>query len=55
MFETEFRSLKWAQGILGLQNREQKDAALKSVHAAIDKARADILAANAADVEKARM
>lgn len=55
MFDSEFRSLKWAQGILGLQNREQKDAALKSVHAAIDKARADILAANAADVEKARM
>jgi glutamate-5-semialdehyde dehydrogenase len=39
---------------LALQNRNQKDAALLAAAAAIDSARAAILSANAADVEKAK-
>jgi glutamate-5-semialdehyde dehydrogenase len=49
-----FVSLKEAQAHLALQNRGAKDAALRAVCAAVDAARADVLAANAADVEKAR-
>ncbi|MDR2246695.1 MAG: glutamate-5-semialdehyde dehydrogenase [Treponema sp.] len=52
--ENLFKSLKKAQAELALQNRGQKDAALRAVMNAIGKNRADILAANAADVEKAR-
>ncbi|MDR0558216.1 MAG: glutamate-5-semialdehyde dehydrogenase [Treponema sp.] len=54
MLEYVFHSLKQAQSVLAAQNREQKDAALKAVCAAIDTERAAILAANAADVVKAR-
>lgn len=49
-----FISLKEAQSVLALQNRNQKDAALGGAAAAIDKARRAILSANAVDVEKAR-
>jgi len=49
-----FTSLKKAQGLLALQNRAQKDAALNAAASAIDRARKTILAANAVDVEKAR-
>jgi glutamate-5-semialdehyde dehydrogenase len=49
-----FASLKKAQARLALQNRREKDAALNAAAAAIDRDRADILAANAADVEQAR-
>jgi len=49
-----FTSLKKAQALLALQNREQKDAALAAAAAAIDRERKAILSANAADVEKAR-
>ncbi|MFP3040890.1 glutamate-5-semialdehyde dehydrogenase [Treponema primitia] len=49
-----FSSLKKAQAELALQNRGQKDAALKAVMDAIEKGRGAILKANAADVEKAR-
>jgi len=49
-----FNSLKKAQGLLALQNRAQKDAALRAAAAAIDRQRKPILAANAVDVEKAR-
>jgi glutamate-5-semialdehyde dehydrogenase len=52
--ETLFASLKNAQAELALQNRGQKDAALRAAMDAIGKSRADILRANAADVEKAR-
>ncbi|WP_026043462.1 glutamate-5-semialdehyde dehydrogenase [Treponema primitia] len=52
--ENLFESLKKAQAELALQNRGQKDAALKAVMDAIEKGRVDILKANAADVEKAR-
>jgi glutamate-5-semialdehyde dehydrogenase len=52
--ESLFKSLKKAQAELALQNRGQKDAALRAVMDAIGKSRADILGANAADVEKAR-
>ncbi|MDR1221024.1 MAG: glutamate-5-semialdehyde dehydrogenase [Treponema sp.] len=54
MLESVFHSLKQAQSVLGAQNREQKDAALEAVRAAIDTERAAILAANATDVGKAR-
>ncbi|GHT64456.1 gamma-glutamyl phosphate reductase [Spirochaetia bacterium] len=49
-----FTSLKTAQAALALQNRRQKDDALAGASAAIDAGRAEILAANKADVEKAR-
>ncbi|MDR2143274.1 MAG: glutamate-5-semialdehyde dehydrogenase, partial [Treponema sp.] len=49
-----FLSLKKAQTFLALQNRNQKDAALLAAAAAIDGARAAILSANAADVERAK-
>ncbi|GHU55559.1 gamma-glutamyl phosphate reductase [Spirochaetia bacterium] len=52
--EPIFISLKTAQAVLALQNRQQKDDALRSAAAAIDADRAEILAANRADVEKAR-
>ena len=52
--ENLFKSLRKAQAELALQNRGQKDAALRAVMAAIGNSRTDILAANAADVEKAR-
>ena len=51
---TLFFSLKEAQAHLAPQNRGMKDAALKAVCSAIGAARAELLAANAADVEKAR-
>ena len=47
-------SLKKAQALLALHDRRQKDAALLAAAAAIDGARAAILNANAADVEKAK-
>jgi glutamate-5-semialdehyde dehydrogenase len=49
-----FVSLKEAQARLALQNRGMKDAALRAVCSAIGAARAEVLAANAVDVEKAR-
>ncbi|MDR2768127.1 MAG: glutamate-5-semialdehyde dehydrogenase [Treponema sp.] len=49
-----FLSLKKAQALLALQNRSQKDAALLAAAAAINSARAAILSANAADVERAK-
>ena len=52
--ENLFESLRKAQAELALQNRGQKDAALRAVMGAIGKSRADILKANAVDVEKAR-
>ena len=52
--QTVFRTLKQAQARLALQNRAAKDKALQAAAAAIDSSRAEILAANAADVEKAR-
>ncbi|GHV89799.1 gamma-glutamyl phosphate reductase [Spirochaetia bacterium] len=52
--EPVFSSLKTAQAALALQNRRQKDEALAAAAAAIDGGRAEILAANRADVEKAR-
>ena len=52
--EPLFESLRKAQAELALQNRGQKDAALRAVMEAIGNGRGEILAANAADVEKAR-
>jgi glutamate-5-semialdehyde dehydrogenase len=49
-----FTALKKAQPALALQTRQEKDAALSAAAAAIDRDRGGILAANAADVEKAR-
>jgi glutamate-5-semialdehyde dehydrogenase len=49
-----FDSLKKAQAELALQNRRAKDGALSAVMAAIDARRDSILAANEADVQKAR-
>ena len=49
-----FQNLKKAQALLALQNRTQKDAALESAAAAIDRDRKAILSANAVDVDKAR-
>jgi glutamate-5-semialdehyde dehydrogenase len=49
-----FRSLKAAQALLAQENRRKKDAALEAVSAAINVGRRDILAANAADVDRAR-
>ncbi|MDR0476101.1 MAG: gamma-glutamyl-phosphate reductase, partial [Treponema sp.] len=49
-----FLSLKNAQARLALENRAAKDRALSAAAVAIDRDRADILAANARDVEKAR-
>ncbi|MDR2211266.1 MAG: glutamate-5-semialdehyde dehydrogenase [Spirochaetaceae bacterium] len=49
-----FVSLKKAQEKLALQNRQEKDAALSGAAAAIDRNRRAILAANAADVARAR-
>jgi glutamate-5-semialdehyde dehydrogenase len=54
VLEPVFISLKQAQSQLAVQVRSQKDAALLAAAAAIDGARAAVLAANAADVEKAR-
>ncbi|MDR2618953.1 MAG: glutamate-5-semialdehyde dehydrogenase [Treponema sp.] len=51
---TVFDSLKTAQAKLALENRNRKDAALAAVCKAVGAARQEILAANAADVEKAR-
>jgi glutamate-5-semialdehyde dehydrogenase len=52
--ETLFDSLKKAQIRLAAETRLSKDAALRAVKEALDAARSDILAANQADVEKAR-
>ena len=52
--ETTFSSLKQAQSNLALQNRACKDKALAAAAAEINKNRADILEANARDVEQAR-
>jgi len=52
--ETIFKSLKSAQAVLALQDRETKDRALEAAAAAIEAAQEDILAANALDVTKAR-
>jgi glutamate-5-semialdehyde dehydrogenase len=49
-----FSALGQAQARLALENRAAKDTALQAAAAAIDRDRATILAANAADVEKAR-
>ncbi|MDR2471028.1 MAG: glutamate-5-semialdehyde dehydrogenase [Treponema sp.] len=49
-----FRSLKKAQTELALHHRRQKDAALGAAAKAIDRGRGAILAANAADVDRAR-
>jgi len=52
--ETVFKSLKQAQTKLAVQNRSEKDKALASAAAEINKNRAAILEANAGDVEQAR-
>jgi glutamate-5-semialdehyde dehydrogenase len=49
-----FESLRKAQERLALQNRLQKDAALRAAAEAIGKGREGILAANGKDLEKAR-
>ncbi|MDR1057965.1 MAG: glutamate-5-semialdehyde dehydrogenase [Treponema sp.] len=49
-----FKSLREAQKELALQNRSQKDRALLAAAEAVDRARGAILAANRADVERAR-
>jgi glutamate-5-semialdehyde dehydrogenase len=49
-----FKSLKEAQRELAPRNRSQKDRALLAAAEAIDRARGAILAANRADVERAR-
>ncbi|MDL2228999.1 glutamate-5-semialdehyde dehydrogenase [Treponema sp. OttesenSCG-928-L16] len=51
---TVFDSLRKAQKELALETGQSKNSALVSVMAALDRARASILEANAADVEKAR-
>jgi glutamate-5-semialdehyde dehydrogenase len=53
-FDSVFESLKKAQVLLALQDRGKKDTALASAAAVIDRDRGTILAANAADVERAR-
>jgi glutamate-5-semialdehyde dehydrogenase len=53
MLESVFCSLKQAQIRLALETRIKKDAALHAVIAAIDRARAAVLAANAVDVKHA--
>ena len=53
--ENIFRTLKSAQKILALQDRSTKDRALGNAAAAILDAQTDILAANALDVQKARV
>ncbi|MDR0387588.1 MAG: glutamate-5-semialdehyde dehydrogenase [Treponema sp.] len=52
--EAVFDSLRAAHVELALHNRQKKDAALAGAMAAIDADRAAILAANSADVERAR-
>ena len=52
--EPLFVSLKKAQALLALENRDRKDAALKETANAIDRRRREILDANSVDVEKAR-
>jgi glutamate-5-semialdehyde dehydrogenase len=52
--EPVFTALKTAQIRLALQNRDKKDAALMGAAEAIDGARGEILAANGADLERAR-
>jgi glutamate-5-semialdehyde dehydrogenase len=52
--EPVFDSLKEAQTRLALESRSAKDKALAAAAAAIDARRAEILAANTRDVEKAR-
>ncbi|GHT74558.1 hypothetical protein FACS1894124_4650 [Spirochaetia bacterium] len=52
--ERVFDFLKEAQAKLALENRQKKDDALRGAAAAIDADRANILAANGADVERAR-
>ena len=52
--QTIFSSLKQAGVRLALENASAKNKALAAAAAAIDRNRADILAANARDVEKAR-
>lgn len=52
--DTLFDSLRAAQALLALASRREKDAALRSVAAAVDADRAAILAANALDVAAAR-
>ncbi|MCL2211881.1 MAG: glutamate-5-semialdehyde dehydrogenase [Treponema sp.] len=52
--DTIFISLKQAQARLAGENRAAKDKALASAAAAINRSRADILSANACDVEEAR-
>jgi len=50
-----FSSLKQAQGQLALESAASRNKALAAVAAAIDRDRGGILAANARDVEKARL
>ncbi|MDR1908667.1 MAG: glutamate-5-semialdehyde dehydrogenase [Spirochaetaceae bacterium] len=52
--ETLFDSLRAAQARLALEDRRRKDAGLRGAMDAIDGARKGILAANSADVERAR-
>ena len=52
--QSVFRSLKAAQAVLALQDRQAKDLALEKVVGAIEAASEEILAANNVDVEKAR-
>ncbi|MDR2786226.1 MAG: glutamate-5-semialdehyde dehydrogenase [Treponema sp.] len=52
--DSVFESLRAAQAELALQNREKKDRALNGVAGAIDAGRKAILAANGADLERAR-
>ena len=52
--ENIFKSLKSAQAVLALEDRNAKDRALGNAAAAIERARDEILAANALDLEKAR-
>ncbi|MDR1804030.1 MAG: glutamate-5-semialdehyde dehydrogenase [Treponema sp.] len=53
--DNTFKSLKAAQAALALEDRKAKDAALEKVAKAIEAAEREILAANARDVEKARV
>jgi glutamate-5-semialdehyde dehydrogenase len=52
--DSVFESLRAAQAELALQNREKKDRALNGVIGAINAERKTILAANAADIGRAR-
>ncbi|MDR1353915.1 MAG: glutamate-5-semialdehyde dehydrogenase [Treponema sp.] len=52
--DSVFESLRAAQAELALQNRDKKDRALDGVIGAVNAGRKAILAANAADLERAR-